>query len=180
MSKYKAPHVPFVEARHVGASQKPTAIVLKMSSTTSEKGAALGIAQYHHSLYAPLISYHYIIDEATTYRCVPSRVAAYGNPYRAINVLMCAQPQDYVPLWQDATASRVMHRTADLVADLMLAHKIRVRSLREDEAHRWWEHKWRRRGGLIVHPTGAWPYESFFLDVECQLVIKKAGMSIRR
>lgn len=180
MSRYQEPNVPFVQARNVGTSQKPTAIVLKMSSTTSEKGAALGIARYHHSLNAPLCSYHYIIDEQNTYRCVPSNVAAYGNAYRAINVLMCAQPHDYVPLWEHASASRVMYRTADLIADLMLAHKIRERNLREEEAHHWWEHRWRRRGGLIVRPTGVWPHESFFLDVQSQLVIKRAGISIRR
>lgn len=172
MSRYNEPSVPFVQARHVGTSQKPTAIVLKMSSTTSERGAALGIARYHHSLNAPLCSYHYIIDEASIYRCVPAHVAAYGNAYRAINVLMCAQPHDYVPLWEDASASRVMYRTADLIADLMLAHHIRVRNLQDDDFYRWQSHRWRRRGGLIVRPTGAWPHEAFFSDVKSRLAAK--------
>jgi hypothetical protein len=172
MSRYKEPIVPFVEARHVGGSQKPTSIVLKMSSTTSEKGAAFGIANYHHKETAPLVSFHYIIDEEMTYRCVPSNVAAYGNPYRAINILMCAQPHDYVPLWEDATASRAMHRTADLIADLMLVHHIRVRNLRGKDAQRWHQHRWRRRGGLLVRPTGAWPHEAFFADVQSKVALK--------
>lgn len=172
MAKYAEPVVPFVQARHVGVKQKPTAIVLSLSCTTSDKGSALGIANYHHRADAPLKSYHYILDEADTYRCIPGDVAAYGNPYKAINVLICAQPHEYVPLWEDATASKVMQRAADLVADLMLVYKIPKRNLVGEAQKKWFEHRWRRRGGLIVQTIGTWPFESFIEDVKGLTTIK--------
>lgn len=174
MSRYKAPTVPFVQARNVGGPQKPTAIVLKLSSTTSDRGAALGIASYHHQATAPLQSYHYIVDNETTYRCVRDDVAAYGNLHNAINILICAHPHEQEAMWQDATAKCVMHRAAALVADMMLVHKIKPRYLRGEAEQKWLNHKWRRRGGLIVRVQGDWPYESFLLDVKSQIVIKEA------
>lgn len=172
MARRAMPRFPFVEARHVGDAQKPTAVVLKLSSTTSEEGAALGIANYHHRPGAPFLSYHYIVDEARVYQCVPDNVSAYSNSYRAINILICAEPQEDVALWHSPTTAPVMHQAAALVADVLLAYKIRPRYLDLDAETRWLEHRWRRRGGIIVRAEGAWPYESFLGDVEAQMVIK--------
>lgn len=169
MAKYAAPIVPFVEARNVGTSQKPTAIVLSLSSTTSDRGAALGIANYHHSVSAPLVSHHYIVDEAETYRCIPHDVAAYNSPNRSLSVLICAQPHEYEPLWENSSASLVMYRAADLVAELILAHKIQARYLDAEMEEKWKSHKWRRRGGLIVRAIGTWPYEAFLDDVKANI-----------
>jgi hypothetical protein len=172
MAKHAVLPIPFVEARHVGKKQKPTAIVLDLSATTSEKGAALGIAMYHHSINAPSESHHYIVDEAETYRCVPDNVSAYRSPYRALSVLICAQPHEYEPLWEDATAALVLYRAAELVASLLSTYKIPVRYLDADDEQKWINHSWRRRGGLIVQAIGTWPYESFLNDVEGNLNAK--------
>lgn len=165
--------ITFVEARNVGEKHKPTAIVLKLSSTTSDKGAALGVAQYHHKPFAPHISFHFIVDNAETYRCVPTGLASYGSYHRALSVLICAQPHEEEAMWEDATAKPVLHRSAALVADLMLAYHIRPRYLKGDQIDRWRKHKWRRRGGLIVLVPGAWPYESFMADVKSQLELRR-------
>lgn len=172
MKNYPIPNVPFVEAAHVGSPQKPTAIVLNLSSTTSERGSALGIASWHHQPSSPNKSYHYIVDEEEVYRCIPHRIASYGNHYRAISVLMCAQPHEVEPLWADASGSRVLHRTASLLADLMLFEGIKSRYLDEEAEKKWLKHRWRRRGGLMIKVPGAWPYKSFLGDIEAQLVIK--------
>lgn len=172
MARYATPTIPFVEARNVGPKQKPTSIVLSLSATTSEKGAALGIANYHHKMNAPTQSYHYILDSTDTFQCVPDEVMAYCSPYRSLNVLICAQPHEEVALWEDGSATRVMYRAADLIADLILGHKIRPRYLDEDAEHRWIRHKWRRNGGLIVRAIGTWPYESFLDDVKSRILIK--------
>jgi hypothetical protein len=160
MSKYVAPSIPFVEARHVGRKQKPTAIVLSLSSTTSEKGAALGIASYHHSASSPLVSHHYIIDEAETYRCISDNVAAYHSPHGAISILLCAEPDEFEPHWP------VLTRAAELVAVLIYGYGIPNRYLDEEMEESWKKHKWRRRGGLIVRAAGTWPYSAFLDDVE--------------
>ena len=170
--KHPVPNVPFVQARNVGGPQRPTAIVLSLSQTTSDEGAALGIASNLHKPNAPLNSYHYIVDEAKTYRCIPGDTAAYSSPRHALDVLICAQPHEKVAMWEDATATLVMHRTADLVADLILAHKIRARYLFHDDEQKWLKHKWRRRGGLIVRAIGTWPYQAFLDDVKAQMTVK--------
>lgn len=175
MPKHRVPDFPYVEARNVGMPQVPTAIVLRLSGTTSRKGAALGIANYQHGLVAPLESHHFILDEASTYRCIDPGVQAYASPFRAISVLMCAQPHEYEPLWEDATASPVLRRAAELVADLSLAHRIRPVYLDET---RWFKHRWRRRGGLMVRVQGTWPGEAFIDSVQSYRVIKseKGGL----
>lgn len=172
MARHVVPNYPFVQAKHVGDTQRPTAIVLSLSNTTSDRGSALAIANYHHGPVAPRKSYHYIVDEGKTYRCVPVNVAAYGNPYRAINVHICAQPHESVPMWEDGSATTVMYRAADLIADLMLAYRIPARNLTGAAEEKWRKHRWRRRGGLIVHVEGAWPYTSFLGDVKARMTIK--------
>lgn len=170
-------NIPFVEAQHVGGKQKPTAIVISLSMTTSEKGAALGIANYQHRFDSPRKSAHYVVDEAVTYCCIPDNVAAYGNPHRTINVQICAQPHEDVPLWENGTAAPVMHRAAVLVADLMVLYKIRPKNLRGSSEERWFKHRWRRRGGLIIKVTGTWPYEVFLDDVKAEIAARKGARS---
>jgi hypothetical protein len=173
MVKHALPDIPFVEASHVGGSQRPTAIVIKLSSTTSDRGAALGIAQNLHRSNAPHESYHYIVDNCTTYQGVPIRTASYSNPHQAISLLICAQPHEVEPMWEDATARLVMHRAAALVADLTLTYKIRPRYLQDEATAKWRKHRWRRRGGILINVPGTWPYESFLLDVRTQRAIRE-------
>lgn len=172
MAKHAVPNYPYVQARNVGGKHRPTAIVLSLSDTTSDKGAALAIASYHNSAVAPHKSYHYVVDDDHIYRCVPLDVAAYGNPYKAIAVHICAQPHETLPLWENGSAKKVLYRTADLVADLMLTYRIPARNLTGAAEDKWFKHRWRRNGGLIVRAAGVWPHTSFLDDVKAQMVIK--------
>ena len=76
-------------------------------------------------------------------------------------------------MWEDATAIRVLYRAADLVADLILLHGIRPRYLDVEAERKWFKHRWRSRGGLIVRVLGEWPYESFLKDVEAKMIVRK-------
>jgi hypothetical protein len=160
--------IPFVEARNSGPRQKPTAIVLNLSSTTSDKGAALGIANYHHKPNAPSVSHHYILDESEMYQCVWDNVMAHDNPRHSLSVLICAQPHEYVPLINQGNLSQVMQRASHLIVYLTHKHKIQVRYLDEAAEKKWTRHRWRRNGGLIVRAVGTWPYESFLTNVKIQ------------
>ena len=172
MAKHPLPNVPFVEAKHCGSKHRPSLIVLRVSFTTSDKGAALGIANYHHQAGAPLRTHHYILDEADTYRCIPDNLSAHKNPEGALSVLMCSQPHEDVEMWKETSSTVMMTRTAALVADLMLAHKIPLQYLDDAAVTRWNKHRWRRRGGLFVRVAGTWPYEAFMNDVKSQMSIK--------
>lgn len=172
MSKFSPPIAPFVEARHSGGKHRPTVVVLRSSWTTSEKGAALGIALRLHQPSAPKESYHYTIDEATTFRCIPEKqISYYGaqNPAKAISINMCAQPVEDVAFWDDSEHFKVLDRTVDLVAQLLLAYKIPARYT--DAPH------WRRsRGGIIVQVAGAWPSDQFLSNVKTQAAFFKAAL----
>lgn len=172
MPRHAMPPIPLVEARNVGLKQRPTAVHLTLSQTTSDEGAALGVASYLHSFNAPARSYHYVVDEATLYRCVPPNRASASNPYRTISVHICAQPHEEWPLWEDATANSALYRAASLVADICLAHKIRARYITNGDLDRWTKHRWRINGGIIVRVPGTWPYEAFLRDVQSQMAIK--------
>jgi N-acetylmuramoyl-L-alanine amidase len=172
MTKTQPPNVPYVEAQHQGSKQKPTSIRLHLSSTTSDKGAALGIANRLHQTTSPLISYHYIVDEAEIYRCVWDNVAAYSQPWRSLNIMICSEPMSDVQMWSDSPQADVLHRTADLVATLVLTHKIRVRHLDLEAELKWRKRRWRRQGGIALNILGAWPREAFLSDVESQIVLK--------
>lgn len=179
MPKFLVPNVPFVQARHTGQHQKPTAITLSLSCTTSDQGSALGIAQYHHKPSSPMKSWHYILDEADTYRCIPPNVSAYGNPYSSIAIHICAEPREHISMWDEPSACKVMHRAADLVADLCLAHKIRPRYISGEAEAKWSKRsrrRSRRRGGIIVRVIGSWPHEAFLGDVRARMLIKTSGM----
>jgi hypothetical protein len=173
MARQVVPNYPYVQARNVGTNHRPTAVVVSLSDTTSEKGAALAIAKYHNSPGAPHKSYHYVVDENSIYRCVPLNVAAYGNPNRAISVHICAQPQESLSLWDNGSEARVLHKAATLVADLMLTYRIPARNLVGAAEEKWFNHRWRMRGGLIVRAKGVWPYTSFLDDIKAQMVIKQ-------
>lgn len=172
MSKFQAPNPPYVEAYNVGDKQKPTAIKLTMGFTTSDKGAALGVANRLHLSSAPPESYHYMVDEAEIYQGVWDRFAAYHTPYRAIDVLVCADPVENVKIWSTSGYRDVLHRTSELVAELCLAYKIPARYIDGEDFARWQNRKTRRRGGIILGTIGEWPKDQFIIDVEAQTVIK--------
>ena len=165
MSKFPVPKPPYVQAYHTNEKHKPTAIVLSLSWTTSDKKAALGIANRLHKGNAPVNSYHYMVDEAETYRGVWDHLGAASTPHGAIDILLCGQPQEYAEDWLKTSGLKVLERTSDLVSDLILAHKIRPVLIEEEAKDRWLSRRWRRRGGIIDHIPGEWPIGMFMDDV---------------
>jgi len=164
------PNYPLVEARNVGEKQRPTAISLKTSFTTSEKKAALGMVNYWHRSSSQLPLAHYVVDEAELYRCVDIRRQVYEAPYRSIAVMLCTEPLDDIRMWDDTARYSVLHKTATLVAQLCLAHKIKPRLLDEAALVKWQKRRSRRRGGVISRITGEFPSERFILDVQSEMI----------
>lgn len=168
--KHQPPNVPFVEAYHKGGRQNPTAIIIRSSDTTSDKGAALAIANTQRKVSSPHETYHYIVDAGSTYRCVPDRIVA-GASFHcaepgAIQILMCVEWLPQLAEWDDQKHAKVLERTVDLVAQLALAYKI---STSYADGDRW--QKWRRRsrGGIIIQVNGAWPWSTFASDVKARV-----------
>lgn len=173
--KYKTPKIPFVEAKHKGGRQKPTAIEIQASFTTSEKGAALGVAQAWHRDASTLPVSHYSVDEVEKYHCVLDNVQAGRKEQREKNVLrvtICAEPQGRQHFWDHDIHDLVLSNAANLVAQLCLAYHIPTKYLDEDATARWKRLRWRRRGGIIVDVPGDWPYRSFLLEVQSTQVAK--------
>lgn len=153
-------NIPFVQAHHTGPKQRPTAIVIRTSFTTSDAGAALGIAYAWHDPTNRVDSCHYVIDEMQAFRCVPDRLASrslYTLRFnkRAIVINVCHNP----PV---APVDRVTHLAAKQVARLCRLHKIRPRLLDGDDQLRWIEHPWKHRGGIILATAGPFPTIEFF------------------
>lgn len=168
----QVPSVPYVEAQHKGSKQRPTAIVLSLSCTTSDKGAALGLANRFHKLNSPADSYHYFVDEASIFRGLFDNVAAYSSPFRSIDVHLAAQPTQNPLMWLEGDRANVLELAAELVADLMWAYKIKLRYLEGEGQSRWLKRKWRRRGGLILEIPGGWPKDEFLIKVNAYLAGK--------
>jgi len=155
--------IPLVEAAHQGSKQRPTAIVIRTSWTSSKKGAANAIAQAWHNPNNKLDSCHYVVDEARTIRCVPDKVIAWHTStyYNkgAISINVCYDPPDIPP-------SAMIARAAYLTARLCKLYHIPVRVLDEEARIKWLRHKWRIRGGIIINTAGDFPTNEFFTSVE--------------
>lgn len=171
---YKPQEVPFVEARHMGSKQRPSAITLVLSGSTSDKGAALATATALHRPNAPTQSFHYFVDEDSVYQGMPVDRAPYNSPYRSIAILVCAEPQAQESDWDHGQLYSVERRTAELVAQLTLKHRIRTRHLEGDDLIKWSRRRWKRNGGILVRGVGAWPIETFLLDVRANQTIQTA------
>lgn len=177
MRRYQPPNIPFVEARYTGGKQKrPTVIILTLSFTTSEKGAALAVANRHHRSTSPTYSCHYVVDEAEAYRCIPDDVSAYHGYKRAIEINICAEPIEDESSWYNHTQHAVIQRTAKIVADLLLTYKIPTRYLDNDAETRWTtKRKSRRLGGIIIRVPGAWPHDLFMTYVNAEKTLRSFG-----
>lgn len=155
--------IPFVEARHIGGKQRPKSILIRVSNTTSQTGAAFGIASAWHKVANNVDSCHYVVDEESTFQCVPDRIQAMATHYgskNTISINVCAQPASRATDWFDLEHNAVFERTAKLVADISDRYKIPVRDTN-------WitHHPWFFRGGIIVCVKGAWPTEQFLDEV---------------
>lgn len=173
--------MPFVEAKLKGGKQKPTAIILRPSNTRSFDGAALAIAQRWHQAPTFWSAGHYSVDAHQRYRCVPDNVVAgVGDDVDegAIRIAMCANPVSTSVFWDEDEHRHVLRKTAELVAELSLVHKIHVDYLNEefggDKTYaKWSKRRTRRRGGIYVMETSGFPFEAFISEVDAKRDLKK-------
>lgn len=167
--------MPSVEAFYQDGKQKPTAIILTPSFTTSAKGAALGVAMNWHTKSSPHESGHYTVDEVQRFRTTPdNRVAGHWHCSQkgAIRIMICAEPYSASRFWHDDEHIPVLQKTAELVADLTLAHNINVAYFTEPTFERWKKRPSRRRGGILVDTPEGWPWQAFYNDVMAQRALK--------
>jgi hypothetical protein len=180
VAKYPPPNVPFVEAYHKGGKQRPTAIIIRSSSTPSIEGSAFAIAQYWHRPSSPHEACQYVVDEAAIYRCVDDKTVAghwHCSDKGAIRINVCAEPVPENEYWDDAVRAKVLGQTADLVSQLCLAYKIPNAYLDDEGFRRWKKWRTRRRGGMFIHLPGAWPKQEFQNDVQSRMrTIKRGGV----
>lgn len=168
MTKHTSPEWPFVEARYSGGKQRPTVITLQPSFTTSEEGAALGLANMWHSPFSPDYSGHYTVDNAKIIRCVDDSVVSGFKEFQLdgiLRIFMCAEPASPTTFWNEVEHAQVLHTTATLVAELCRKHKIRPRYLDYQDLLHWGAWSTRRRGGIFVNASEDWPHELFLKDV---------------
>lgn len=153
---------PLVEAAHFRGRQRPSVIVIRTSWTTSDKGAANGIAQAWHAPNSRDDSCHYVVDDAQTIRCLPDKIEATYLPPRykgAITINMCYDPPKMPTLSS-------FNRASKLTARVCKAYHIPVRYLSDDMMHEWLDRKWRRRGGIILKTAGNFPSADFLASVQ--------------
>lgn len=172
--KYEVPNLPYVEAKHQGGKQKPTAIILRPSFTNSEEGAALAVAQYWHKSSSFWDAGHYTVDSTKRFRCVRDNVIAGvdGVDKGAIRIAICADPVSNTSFWEKNLHGSVLRNVAELVADLTLAYKIRPVYLDPEAKAQWESRRTRRRGGIYVVETSGWPFEDFLSEVQAQRALK--------
>lgn len=177
MSRFQPPVVPFVEARYQGRKQRPKAIFISSSHTTSEEGAALGLSNAWHRKISSLPAPHYVVDEKAIYRCIPDHKEAERKPGRgAIHVHLCSEPFDNVSFWDDAEHVRVLDLAEDLVAQLALAYRIPIRLLAQEDEDRWLNGSWLRRSGVANQVVGEFPTDRFLQNVREQMVFFKTTL----
>ncbi len=166
--------MPSVEALHQGGKQKPTAIILRPSFTNSRDGAALAVAQYWHKAASFWDAGHYTVDSEKRFRCVRDNVIAGKDESgrNSIRIALCADPASGTVFWNDSVHGQVLRRAAELVAELTLAHKIKVAYLDADDLAHWEKRRSRRRGGIHVVEDSGFPYKIFLDEVNAQRVLK--------
>lgn len=155
--------IPFIEARNHGGKQRPKSVLIRLSETTSDRGAALGIANNWHRNVSFMDSCHYVLDRELTFQCVPSNLIAYSTPYDSkgtISINVCSQPVFDATFWRDPDYEVMFDRTAALVAGLTSKHRIPVRYV-DLTKHRGWF----RKGGIILAVKGGWPADDFLTKV---------------
>lgn len=160
---------PYVEARHQGGRHRPTSILIKPSWTTSDEGAALGVAQRQHMHDAPHETFHFTVDEEQIFQCVPARTVA-GHEHCAqkglLKIKVCFDPSVTQYGWNSGTYVRLLDQLSTLTAQLTVDYKIRPRMLNYLTFDRWTSWHTRRRGGIFAQMEGPWPQEDFIAQVE--------------
>jgi N-acetylmuramoyl-L-alanine amidase CwlA len=163
MSSTLTQAIPFIEASNSGRKQRPKSVLIRLSETTSERGAALGIANNWHRNSSLMDSCHYVVDNELVYQCVPHNQIAYSSKFSSqgtISINVCAQPVFDPSFWLDPDYVTVLFRTAELTARLCNEYHIPVRYA-DLMQHRGWF----RKGGIILAVKGGWPVERFLKAV---------------
>lgn len=171
---YESPSAPYVEALHQGGKQKPTAVILRPSFTNSKDGAALAVAQFWHRSESFWDAGHYTVDSDKRFRCVRDNVIAGKDESGKgeLRIAMCADPATSTRFWDQDEHRLVLRRTAELVAELSLAHRLKLDYLDDEQLARWRKRKTRRRGGIYVTETTGWPFDEFMDEVNAQRSLK--------
>ena len=172
---YATPSAPYVQALHQGGKQKPTAIVLRPSFTNSKEGAALAVAQFwHRSANNFWDAGHYTVDADRRFRCVRDNVIAGVDDTAKgeIRIAMCADPFSKEVFWNEDEHRHVLRNTAELVAELSLAYRLKVEYLDETKMAQWRKKRSRRRGGIYVAEPRGFPFDAFLDEVLAQRVLK--------
>lgn len=172
---YEAPSAPYVQALHQGGKQKPTAIILRPSFTNSKDGAALAVAQFWHRSESNFWDAgHYTVDSDKRFRCVRDNVVAGrdSSGKGELRIAICADPVSNNTFWDEDEHRLVLRKTAELVAELSLVHKIKLTYLDDEQYARWQIRRTRRRGGIYVIEQRGWPYAEFLQEVKAQQVLK--------
>jgi hypothetical protein len=166
---------PYVESRYRSGKQRPTAIIITPSWTSSEQGAALGLANHWHSMFSPPTTGHYIVDSEMIYRTARDDEVAGAKDSSekgAIYITVCAEPVHPDNFWDPDTHYLVLRKTAELVVALVDTHKIRTRYLNERkfDQWRWWRNRF--RGGIYIDSPGVFPKMDFAAEIERQAILK--------
>lgn len=149
-------NIPIVEAINPATHhQRPKAIFLTPSWTTSDAGAAYGRALTWNCNNDPQAA-HYVVDAENVYQCIPPKQAkGYDNGSHpdTIFIEMCMQPEDisgdvHMASLEDSYSSMVL-RTSALMAELIREFRIRPRVLTQYEWDRYYDFPTRKRGGII-------------------------------
>jgi hypothetical protein len=167
-------NTPFVEAIHKGDRHKPTSIVIRLSDTTTAKGAALGLAKAWHRSRSLNKSAHFVVDEEMIYQCVDVKMAAkHSGVYDkgTICVVICGEMSDFDNLSQmPAELADAWANAAKLVGTLCSELRIRRRILTDEQKSEWIKWRSRSRGGIINRiggdiPSGFMTYVEHFATV---------------
>ncbi len=165
---------PFVESRNIGPRQKrPTLITISLSDTTSDAGAALGVANYQHYSSSCHQTKHYIVDESQVIRAIDPLFSGACSPTRSLQVFICAQPTFAMDDWVNTSGGDALMLAADLVGELCVQFRIRPYPLNFREQLRWTLRPTRRRGGIDFQIPGCWPRPLFMQKVHASISAKK-------
>ena len=74
--------------------------------------------------------------------------------------------------WNEDEHRLVLRNAAQLVAELSLAHKIKVRYLDQEGLERWGRFRSRSRGGIYIYEPSGFPFDAFLNEVNAQRVLK--------
>lgn len=168
---FAPPSPPFIPARHRGGKQTPKAIVLHGTVSSDNAGTARQIATWWNGPTSPVSSAHYTVDPKEIIQSVGDHTVAFhcGFNQDSIAIEFCDEQQGPASRWQDADSQAILQRAARLVAQLMLAYKIKLvrpttAALKRKGPHGVYGHNDSRLafGGTTHTDPKDFPWEQFF------------------